>query len=343
MRLLTVSDPKLALGVRGGRLVIRRGAAEVQVVSVHELEEVHLYGDVGLTAAARNLLMLRDVDVLFLTRDGRWRGRIVGKESAWARRRVDQYRLHLDPDRRLEVGRGVLRAKLNAQRDHLLARRRHRPSDRLAEAATALRAALRRLGEATSPEELLGIEGMAAKRYLGVWDELLVARDVTWTGRSRRPPRDPVNAALSYGYTLLLARVEAAVRRGGMDLHLGMLHGTERGAPALALDLMEPWRPWVDRGVITAFNRRELVREDFEAPGIGHGDDEDLPEDAVFLNATGRRIVLTRWDRDRRAVRSTDGEARRHGLDGALDEAVHALRRFAAGDDAAFLTWRPVL
>lgn len=342
MKTLALTEPDLTLGVRGERLHVTRADATIHEVPVAEVEEVLVYGDGQLTPAARRLLLRRAVDIAFLTRDGRWLGRLHGGVGAWAARRADQVRMVDSPDARLAVARAVVRAKIAGQRRHLVARQRHLKQDRLASAATALRGLDRRLDEADTVEALLGHEGLASRRYFGVFDLLLRAPGLTWNGRNRRPPTDPTNAALSWTYTLLVTRVEAAVRRAGLDPGLGTLHGVSRGAPALALDLAEPWRPWVDRLVLTTLNRRALVPTDFETPPR-RGDRPDPGPDAVYLARTGRGILLRAWEQARRDRCAALPDDHRTALDPALDETCHRLRRFAQGEAPTFAPVLPVL
>ena len=116
-------------------------------------------------------------------------------------------------------------------------------------------------------------------------------------GRNRRPPRDPVNAALSYGYTMLVVAVESAIRAVGLDVALAALHEPGRGGPVLAYDLAEELRPAVDSVVLTLVNRRELAPEDFRTPGLEDLDEDPDLDGAVYLGKVGRQILVRAWER----------------------------------------------
>jgi CRISPR-associated endonuclease Cas1 len=143
--------------------------------------------------------------------------------------------------------------------------------------------------EATSPEQLLGFEGDAARRYWGLMSSLFASVDERFgmNGRNRRPPLDPTNAMLSYGYALLLKDVTLALSRTGLDPYLGMLHTPHHGNPALALDVMEPFRPIVvDSVVLQVIKRGEVKPEDFVCSG-----------QAVAMKSSARKALLRGYER----------------------------------------------
>jgi len=196
------------------------------------------------------------------------------------------------------LAREIVRGKLLNQRAMLFTRQRHLKDEAVAGALSALRAAAGRLDHVTDIDALRGHEGMGAQRYFSVFPRALANPAFRFEGRNRYPPRDPVNACLSFGYTLLLTRCESAVRIAGLDPYAGSLHEADRGAPALALDLMEEFRPWVDRTVLSLINRGQLGPEDFRTPPedeLGERADNAGADQAVYLNRVAREILLRAW------------------------------------------------
>lgn len=297
MAIVSVQDQGAEVTTRGGALVVRRRGEDVRVVPLHEVEELHVHGGVELTAAGRNWLMANGVDTVFLTLDGRVRGRLVGVESAAGERRLAQYRLVADEARRLALARRFVDGKAANQYAVLLGRQRHLRDDGVADALALLRSVPARTASVTTLDALRGVEGAAADAYFGVFGRLLRPSAFGWTGRSRRPPRDGPNALLSYLYTLLLVRVESAVRAAGLDVGLGVLHEAGRGKPALALDLMEELRPMCDTLALTLLNRRQLGPEDFGPPASDDVAGEVAETGAVHLQEVGRAVVLREWAR----------------------------------------------
>ena len=303
MALLAVQTPGTRLSVRSGALALLRGDDLVQKVAVHDVDEVHLYGNADFTPAARRLLLRRGVDTLFFTAAGSYLGRLVSTESAQAERRAAQYRWLTDDGFALALARRFVAGKLRNQRSFLRGVARRRPGDTLAGSLAAIRMTLVRLGDAADPDALRGLEGHGTAMYFRGLGAAVTHPVLRFERRTRRPPTDPFNACLSFGYTLLLTRVETAIRRAGLDPYLGALHSAGRGKPSLALDLMEELRPTVvDRLVLRLVNRRQLAPGDFEDPGIdvdriAAPDDEPAPDEEdrprpVYLAETGRAIFL---------------------------------------------------
>ena len=292
-------DPDAELGVESGVLVVRRQGKTLRSLPLHEVEEIHVHGGADLTVSARNLLLSRGIDTLFLTMDGRYRGRLLSGESRMGDRRIRQYRAVTDPARRQPVATAIVAGKVHNQRALLLARQRVHASEAVAGALAAMRSLLGRLESPQPVEVAMGLEGQAAALYFGVFGEVIRNDRFSWTGRNRRPPKDPVNACLSYGYTLLFARAEAAIRQSGLDVYLGMLHESGRNKAALALDLAEEFRPMIDNLVLTLLNRQHLCPEDFGPPDADLlADAPELPtEGAVYLSRVGRSILLRAWTR----------------------------------------------
>ena len=299
------------LSVRGGAFLVEYRGEPVRTLRPQDVEEVHSFGDVEITPAARRRLLHQGIDVVFHTRDGRVQGRLSGQQSRAGERRLAQLRLVLDPSQRLAVARAVVAGKIGNQ--HAMVRRvqRRARSEPCADALAALRAYATMAECAEGLDVLRGVEGIAARVYFGVLGQGITNPLFTFTGRNRRPPRDPVNAVLSFLYTLLAQRAEAAVRGAGLDPFVGFVHDAGRGHAACAFDLMEEWRPLVDRMALTLFNRRQLAPEDFRDPGLDPASlaeplesldrgDRPTPADprpAVHLAPVGRSVVLTAWAR----------------------------------------------
>ena len=189
------------------------------------------------------------------------------------------------------IGAGTARlmvaAKISNGRAVLLREiRNHGENSALSEAVSRLATSLRRAKYAQSIAEAMGIEGDAANIYFGVFSELLRGSDFRFNGRVRRPPTDPVNALLSYSYTLITHECASALQGVGLDPYVGFLHQDRPGRLSLALDLLEEFRaPWADRFVLTLINRKQIQSRDFIIEASG----------AVRLTDDARKQVLTAW------------------------------------------------
>lgn len=281
MRIVHLSEPGGELRVDGERLVALRNGAVLATVRLPQMRTLVLHGAQHLSGPVIARLLARGVEVVFLTSDGRYRGRLETVPSSAALLRIDQARAAADGARRLELARAVVRNKLESQRRVLRALRWEPPA--------AWWQAVRLLGAASSVAELSGGEGWATRAYFGVLRGALPqVRDEPRWRRRRRPAPDPVNALLSYGYTLLLARVHTAVLVAGLDPYLGMLHAPGRGRPSLVLDLMEEFRaPLVDFTVVRLLRRLATSAEAWWEPS----------EQGVRLSWPVRRELIAAFER----------------------------------------------
>ncbi|MBI4872091.1 MAG: CRISPR-associated endonuclease Cas1 [Candidatus Riflebacteria bacterium] len=249
-----------------GRLLVRDSRGVVlQDVPLFRLERVLLLGSVEVTSSAFVHLAREGIDLVYLTKEGRFLARGCPLGAQATETRLAQYRLAQDDMRKLELARKVVAAKIGNSRAVL-----RRRSNGTGEEDAKTRARLKLLADealtAASVESLMGIEGTAAREYFGGLRRNL-KQDLGFEGRNRRPPKDPVNALLSFGYTLLFGQVLSAIQAAALDPYLGNLHEVKQGRPSLALDLMEEVRCLVDTLVMRAINRIELTARDFVDAG----------------------------------------------------------------------------
>jgi CRISP-associated protein Cas1 len=259
--------------------------ARKEHIPLIKIDEVVVLGEITLTASAIHLLLERDIEITFLGYYGQFKGRLSPPFSKNAVLRIAQYRAHQDMARRCELARRFVIGKLSNQRT-MVQRYHRRQSDsktgqaieqmgtvlnQLAMLPLAQTSGTRRLAggdnriAGTPLETILGMEGAGSAAYFRCFGTLLTNREQwPFEGRVKRPPTDAVNALLSFGYSLLTNKVASAVQLVGFDHFVGYLHSSFYGRPALALDLVEEFRPIiVDSVVLTLLNNRMLTRNDF--------------------------------------------------------------------------------
>lgn len=345
MASLALMEQGLTLTVEGGLFAVERAGQVIERVRMTDVEEVLLFGNVQLTPAATAVLLARGIDTIFLTARGRYRGRLVGRPGRNVELRVAQFERLRDPVTALALARAVVAGKIANQRALLLrAQREHG----LEELATAL-ASLRRLQDAVeiAPdlEATRGFEGQASALYFGRLGACVRNPAFAFAGRTRRPPRDPINAMLSFGYTMLATLVESAVLRAGLDPMLGALHTPDYGRPSLVLDLMEEFRPvLVDALALRLVNRREVVPEDFEQPpdevdavwAEEAAGDESEPARAVWLGETGRRVFFRAWSRRLQETHFYAPRRQRLTFEEIVQQQVYLLARVLRGEEGGY-------
>ena len=276
------------LGVRKRRLIVSKRGDTLAAVPLVKVSEVVLFGNVALTTPAVKEMLRRGIDVVFLTRDGRYCGRLVGPPTRFGSLRRWQYRRVAEADYCLRTGQAIVTAKLRNCRTLLMRYNRTLCDDRLYRAIESLERLIARVERTANLNSLMGVEGQGAAIYFGVFKRLF-KDEWPFERRVRRPPTDPLNVLLSFGYTLLTNVVESAVNLVGLDPYLGLLHTTEYGRPSLALDLVEEFRHIVvDSIVLRVCNERLITAGNFTK--------QDDPDRPVLLDADGCKRFLREWE-----------------------------------------------
>ena len=284
------------LSVDSGRLVHANEDGDKQAtVLIDGLELLACHGRVAVTPDCLAALLEKNVGVACFTANGsRLVARLTPEDDPRLIGRVMQHRVLADEASRSSLARAIVVEKIHSQ----AAAARH--YQRQGKAVTGeqlknLAALEQRADEATSLPELLGLEGTASAAWFAVFAKLLMA-PWEFPSRSRRPPRDPVNAVLSLGYTMLYHRVVAAIQAFGLEPGLGALHAYRAGRQSLACDLMEPLRvPIVDRWAVGLLNQRRVSPDDFLAADA----------DGVRLTKQAFPRVIADWERQWDDARST--------------------------------------
>ena len=294
---LFVTSEDAYLTIDGENVVVNREKQEIGRFPLHTLEQILCFSYAGASPALMGGCAQRGVGLTFCTPRGRFLARSQGEWNGNVLLRRTQYRLADDPAECCKIARNMIYGKLynsrwsieRTKRDHAL-----RVDTAALEAASAqLKTQADLALTATDPEMLRGIEGSGAKIYFDVFDRLILQRKEVFSfeKRNRRPPTDPVNAMLSFGYSLLANDCASALESVGLDSYVGFLHRDRPGRNSLALDLMEELRPCLaDRFVLTLVNNRMVRPEDFQIQDSG----------AVLLTDDGRRKFLKTWQERKR-------------------------------------------
>lgn len=282
------------LGKDGETIVVRSEGQILLRVPMLTLASVVCFGQVSCSPALMASCAEHDVSVAFLSERGRFLARIIGETSGNVLLRREQYRRADQDSASLEIARSVIAGKIANSRAVLLRGSRERAgsaaASELSAAASRMSAFLSALGCASTLDEARGFEGAAAKEYFGVFNGLIAQQKETFafTQRSRRPPRDPINALLSFVYTLMIHDVTAALESHGLDPAVGYLHRDRPGRASLALDLAEEFRSWfADRLVLNLVNLKQMTKEDFVVGETG----------GVTMTDSGRKTVLVAYQK----------------------------------------------
>ena len=261
-------------------------------VPLHHLSAVVCFGHINLSAPLMHLLADRGIALVLLDDNGRFKARLEGAVSGNVLLRQAQFQRVADPAFTLDMARASVAGKLKNTRQVLQRGAREAKAEdeanALARLADNLAASLRALPGEDSLDGVRGIEGEAARRYFSGLN-LLVRADqraaFAMDGRTRRPPRDRLNALLSFLYAMWMNDCRSALEAAGLDPQVGFLHALRPGRASLALDLMEEFRPWADRLALTLINRGQLKAHDFVLREGG----------AVALQPDARKAVVVAY------------------------------------------------
>ena len=261
-------------------------------VPLHHLSAVVCFGHINLSAPLMHLLADRGIALVLLDDNGRFKARLEGAVSGNVLLRQAQFQRVADPAFTLDMARASVAGKLKNTRQVLQRGAREAKAEdeanALARLADNLAASLRALPGENSLDGVRGIEGEAARRYFSGLNLLVRADQRTafaMDGRTRRPPRDRLNALLSFLYAMWMNDCRSALEAAGLDPQVGFLHALRPGRASLALDLMEEFRPWADRLALTLINRGQLKAHDFVLREGG----------AVALQPDARKAVVVAY------------------------------------------------
>ncbi len=293
--------------IEAGRVIVE-SAQDEELLDVPSgtIERIVCFGAVGISAGLRSWALSSEVDLVFLSRRGSYLGHGWAPGSS---HRISRLRAQLafadDSTRRLPFARAVVEAKVRKQIVLLQRFARRDNAEDVLSRAGQMDQLLAMLPGCATRDELMGIEGAAAREYFTALAQLVPA-EMTFNGRSRQPPSVVINAALSYGYAIILGEAVSALCTAGLDPGIGLLHQEQDRRPSLALDLIEEFRPLVvDQVVIAAARKAELH--------TGHGHREDTGH-GVLLTKAGREVLITGYER--RMLQFTKGAL--PGLSGSL-------------------------
>lgn len=269
---LYITEQGAKLSREGKRLLIRKEETQLAQVSTLQVSQVIIFGNIQVTTQALHLLLEEGIETVMLSQSGQFYGRLVGKPSGHGELRVGQVVRSRESAVALGLAQSFVTGKLHNMKVFFQRYARRLDSEEMRGAVSGIDALLERVPRTQTINSLMGVEGQASAIYFGQWKNLLHA---PWQfgNRNRRPPTDPVNVLLSFGYTLLQQNILGAVLAAGMDPYIGFLHQINYNRPSLALDLMEEFRPIVIDSVVLRCLNNDIIKTEHFSPG----EDENRP------------------------------------------------------------------
>ncbi len=289
---LYVTSENSYLALDGENVVLYENKDELGRIPLHNLEGIVSFGYRGTSPALMGACAERNISLCYLTPQGKFLARVSGRIKGNVVLRQQQYDSSRDEAISLEIAKNCIIGKVynarwvleRAIRDHSL----QIDAEKVKAASNFLKDSLTFIQNSQSKDQLRGYEGEAASIYFGVFDQLILQqkKDFIFTGRNRRPPLDPVNAMLSFVYTLLTNMVTSALESVGLDPYVGYLHVDRPGRASLSLDLVEELRAvMADRFVLSLINRKIVTGKNFSRQENG----------AILMDDELRKRVLMEW------------------------------------------------
>ena len=294
MGTLYITHDDSFIGKTDERLTVKADKKQLIDVPLIKVEGVVILGRATISPAAVMELLERKIPMSFMTGTGRFLGRLEPELTKNIFVRKAQWNAVDESPKAIHIVQAFVRGKLKNYRNSLMRCLRDYPDVNLQKEVDALEQAINSIANHQQIDSLRGVEGNGSAVYWRAFPKLIRADGFTFTTRNRRPPLDPVNAMLSFGYSLLRHDVQGALNIVGFDPYLGYLHTERYGRPSLALDLMEEFRPLiVDAIVLSAINRKAIAPRDFTAEPLSK---------AIALSNDARKVFLTLYEQKKQST-----------------------------------------
>ncbi len=286
---LYLTEQGAVLRKTGDRLLVEKDGQVLLDVQCHKIDTVLIFGNVQFTTQAVHELFEHGIELALLTTTGKLIGQLTPIMPKNIELRMAQYKRYHEPEFVLAVSKAIVSGKLyNALKQIKLFGYYHKNIDLSAE-EKSLQDKTDSVGRCASTEKLLGIEGSAAKVYFGALGKMILVDNLTFTSRKKRPATDPINALLSFGYTLLFNEINSLLDGIGFDPYIGFYHKLEYGRPSLACDLIEEFRaPVIDRFTLSLVNNRSIGPHDFYRHTASGG---------MYLKRDGLKVYFEKYEK----------------------------------------------
>lgn len=289
---LYITSGNRYLSLDGENVVVLEEQQEIGRIPLHNLQAIVTFSYTGASPALMGVCAQRNIELSFMSGNGRFLARVTGEVKGNVTLRKQQYRVSDDREKSIKIARNFILGKVynsrwvleRAGRDYAM----RLDAELIRKKSLYLAQSMKNIRMCENNEELLGLEGEAASVYFSVFDELILQqkKDFYFHGRNKRPPLDNVNAMLSFAYSLLASMCGSALESVGLDPYVGFFHTDRPGRMSLALDLMEEFRSiMADRFVLTLINKRIMKSDHFMKKENG----------AVIMSDEGRKLFISAW------------------------------------------------
>lgn len=285
---LYVYEQGAVLGYKENRLIITYSKDDFKSIPVENIDNIIIFGGIQVSTACIQQLLLKGIPLTWLSKNGSYFGRLESTSHINIDRQRMQFRKSDDEKFSLEISKKFIKGKFTNQRTILMRANKMLKNSDMSDIILKMSVYSKKIDEAKTIEELMGIEGFFAKMYYqGI--NYIIDKEYSFKQRTRRPPKDPFNAVLSFGYTLLHYEIFTMLVSKGLNPYAAFLHSDRHKHPALCSDLMEEWRPiLVDSLAISLLNNGKLLKKNFTYNDENGG---------VYLDKEGCRKFIENFEK----------------------------------------------
>lgn len=287
MSCLYITENGSKVGIKGGHFIVECRNGSERLIPKETLESIVIFGNVYLTSPCIKECMERGISVSMFSTKGKYFGRIESTSHINAKRLKQQVYLSDNDEMRVQFSKKIILNKIHNQR--VLLSRYQRSSDKnIEEYMRAMKIHENKISQCSSIEQIMGYEGNAARQYFMALSKL-IKEDFRFSGRNKRPPKDPFNSMISLGYTILMYEIMGEIENRGISPYIGFMHKDIERHPTLASDLLEEWRAViVDATVMSLIQGNEIDISEF---------DKDEETGAVMISKNGINIFIKKLEK----------------------------------------------
>ncbi|ANQ54515.1 CRISPR-associated protein Cas1 [Thermosipho sp. 1063] len=259
-----ITQQGTVLSKKQGKLIVSKEGNIISEIPLNKIDKVNLMGNISLTTPIINYFLNKKIEVIFMTQNGKYRGKLYTDDYKNVLLRLKQYERSSDKQFKLKMAKAIVKGKLKNYYDFLINKSKHLPKGQLGKEIATIRVMTSKIEQAKDIDVVRGLEGVDTKSYFKAFSRLIKNQNFKFEKRTMNPPKDPINAMLSFGYYLLYNEIMAAINIVGLDPYFGNLHTVEVSKKSLLFDLVEEFRNiLIDSLVINMINRNEFNQSDF--------------------------------------------------------------------------------
>lgn len=328
-----VTEQGAMLTKDSGRVVVRKGNENIGEIPIRNTEKINIMGNIGITTPLITFFLENEIEVVFMSEYGKYRGRLYKDEYKNVMLRIKQYEKHFDEKFRLETAKMIVRGKLKNSYDFIEKKSRERLKGEMGKSLAGIRKAIESLEKADSIDKVRGFEGIGSRFYFEGYRKVIKNEKFQFKERIPHPPKDRMNSLLSLGYTFLYNEVLGAINSVGLDSYFGNLHEPDTSKRALLFDMVEEYRAVViDDFILKLINRGEIVEDDFEEE-----------EDGMFrLKKSGMHKFIEKYEKmmHSKYINHIDGEE--NYIRTIFEKQIRMYARFVSGEESEYIPFKVV-